>query len=645
MASDNLDFTYRAFRLLRDLTEKDTSSTSFRNSLKSEGKEKLEATFYDCQIQTDWVNEIERCLPYLVDAIQEDRQFVKNEGETYPIEKIRAVSKDAIVDLSKHSNYITRKPEEGQPVIPDKLYQAHKETDYAVYENRFLFTLLDYLHDFLSIRLNAILEAAGKYDGLVELKKTIKSADRTVSFKLDFTDSRVNDPIARAHNSSSDSITRLLDSLSLCEALLTSDLMKAVSHAPKVSIPVVETNVFKYDKNFKECLAFFNFLTSYSGEGYVIKIVKKRFSPLAMDVDDEFKELAFLCSFLTYSHGNSIEKNLRKEYDNYLQKKKEEEDKKILEDTKRLANKVQSGGLTYEQYALKLEQAMRILEKEIAEKDAELAVIHKKQQDEIAEIKAQAADKLSETVRDWNNTLLKTQEEDAAKLEKAVADGEAKLQQEHEFQENRMAEFLAKEDERKASYEQIVIDGRAKIQQEHEANLQALAEERKSMEQENENYRKEKEEALDAKRKAEAEHALMKAELTGVRAKAGLDLLAEDFTSKERFLQLEEERAAFEKFFGEAWKKTKKQMRKEAFSKKPEKHKKNKAPEVVPEEAKPEETMPEEAQKPLAGEETPNIEEAPNAEEASLTQPEAQEESKHEPDEFEKEFGMIGEDE
>ena len=585
MASDNLDFTYRAFRLYRDLTEKDTSSTSFRTSLKSDGKEKLEATFYDCQIETDWVNEIERCLPYLVDAIQEDRQFVKNEGETYPIEKIRAVSKDAIVDLSKHSNYITRKPEEGQPVIPDKLYQAHKETDYAVYENRFLFTLLDYLHDFLSIRLNAILEAAGKYDGLIELRKTVKSADRTISFRLDFSDARVNDPIARAHNSSSESITRLLDSLSLCEALLTSDLMKAVSHAPKVSIPVVETNVFKYDKNFKECLAFFNFLTSYSGEGYTIKIVKKRYSPLAMDVDDEFKELAFLCSFLTYSHGNAIEKPLRKAYDAYLQKQKEEADKKTLEETKRLANKVQSGGLTYEQYALKLEQAMRILEKQNAEKDAELAVIHKKQQDEIAEIKAAAADKLSETIHGWKETLQKSQEEDAAKLKQAIADGEAKLQQEHEYQENRFAEYVAKEDERKASYEQIVIDGRAKIAEEHEANLQVLAEERKKMEAEHADILKQKEDADEARRKAESERALMQAELTGVRAAAGMDISAEDFTSKERFLQLEQEREAFEKFFGAAWKKTKKRMFKEAFSKKPERPKKNKKPaeEVIPE--------------------------------------------------------------
>ncbi len=565
MANDNLDFTYRAFRLYRDLTEKDTSSASFRTALKPDGKEKLEATFYDCQIETDWVNEIERCLPYLVDAIQEDRQFVKNEGETYPIEKIRAVSKDAIVDLSKHSNYITRKPEEGQPVIPDKLYQAHKETDYAVYENRFLFTLLDYLHDFLSIRLNAILEAAGKYDGLIELRKSVKNADRQISFRLDFTDARVNDPIARAHNSSSESISRLLDSLSLCEALLTSDLMKAVSHAPKVSIPVVETNVFKYDKNFKECLAFFNFLTSYSGEGYTIKIVKKRYSPLVMDVDDEFKELAFLCAFLTYSHGNAIEKPLRKSYDAFLQKKKEEDDKKLLEETKRLANKVQPGGLTYEQYALKLEQAMRVLEKQNADKDAELAVIHKKYQDEITELKAQHADKLSETNHEWKETLLRSQEEDAAKLQK-----------EHDYQEARFAEYLAKEEERKASYEQIVIDGRAKIQEEHEANLQTLAEERKNMEAENENYRKQKEEADDARHKAEAERALMQAELTGVRAQAGLDISAEDFTSKERFLQLEQEREAFEKFFGYAWKKTKKQMRKEAFSKKPERPKKEK---------------------------------------------------------------------
>ena len=76
----------------------------------------------------------------------------------------------------------------------------------------------------------------------------------------------------------------------------------------------------------------------------------------------------------------------------------------------------------------------------------------------------------------------------------------------------------------------------------------------------------------------------MQAELTGVRAQLGL-ASAEDFTSKERFLQLEQEREAFEKFFGSAWKKTKRRMLKEALSKKPERPKKNKKPveEAIPE--------------------------------------------------------------
>ena len=387
MANDILEYTYRAYRLYRDLTEKNNDSVSFRSGLKVQGKEVLEATFYECHIEQDWVNEIERCLPYLIDAIQENRQFVRTDGDTYPIEKIRQVSKDSIVDLSKHSNYITRKPDDGDPVIPDKLYQAQKDVDYSVYENRFLFTLLSNLHDFLAIRLNVILEAAGKYDGLISLRKTFKNANRDFSFKLDLTDHRLNDITARSYNSSSESINKLLDALSLTEMLLGTDLMKSVSHAPKVSLPIVETNVIKFDTNFKNCLEFFNFINAYEGDGYRIEKKTKRYSPIPLDIDDEFKELATLCDMLTYIHGVSMDKEIRKKYNDYLLEKKLEQEKKLIEETKKLAKKVRAGGLTYEQYALKLEEAMKLLEKQNAEKDAQLAYIAKRYQDEIAEIR------------------------------------------------------------------------------------------------------------------------------------------------------------------------------------------------------------------------------------------------------------------
>ena len=52
---------------------------------------------------------------------------------------------------------ITHVPEEeGDNIVPDKLYMVEKLSDYAVYENRFLFMLLSYLRDFIQYRLEKI---------------------------------------------------------------------------------------------------------------------------------------------------------------------------------------------------------------------------------------------------------------------------------------------------------------------------------------------------------------------------------------------------------------------------------------------------------------------------------------------------------
>ena len=55
----------------------------------------------ECDIDEEWIVAIERGLHYIAKAIKEDRQFIRNEGEVLPIEKIRRVSKDSIIGRAR----------------------------------------------------------------------------------------------------------------------------------------------------------------------------------------------------------------------------------------------------------------------------------------------------------------------------------------------------------------------------------------------------------------------------------------------------------------------------------------------------------------------------------------------------------------
>ena len=108
---------------------------------------------YLCTIDDEWVKAIEEGLEFVEKAVREERQFIRTNGEVVPIEKMKKISKDSVEHLAKHSEMITHVPEDGKSIIPDKMYMVEKLSDYAVYENRFLYMMLCYLRDFINYRL------------------------------------------------------------------------------------------------------------------------------------------------------------------------------------------------------------------------------------------------------------------------------------------------------------------------------------------------------------------------------------------------------------------------------------------------------------------------------------------------------------
>ena len=141
---DRNDIYYRAIRKYREITNSFDSCKNDRDelSLNNNDKDFFDTTKYLCHIEEDWILEIEKGLPFIEKAIVEERQFIRTDGEIVPIEKIKRISRSSVEHLAKHSEYITHTPKDGN-IIPDKLFMSEKLSDYAVYENRFLYLLLD----------------------------------------------------------------------------------------------------------------------------------------------------------------------------------------------------------------------------------------------------------------------------------------------------------------------------------------------------------------------------------------------------------------------------------------------------------------------------------------------------------------------
>ena len=385
---DQQDLFYWAYEHYKQEFENNRENYLFKKGVNSKKAPKDVLTMVEvtCEIEEDWIAAIEKGLDYIQKAIKEDRQFIRNEGEVLPIEKIRRVNKDSIVDLSKHSNYITKLPEEGETVIPEKLMMSKRENDYSIYENRVVYTTLAYLKDFVAERLEKIKDAVNKYEGTAEIIKTIELGYRTVDVSFKVHDIRKNDPIVMEKVGAQDKIKRLDTILNGVLVLLKTPLMQEVSKAPLVTRPVTKTNVLKMNTNFKETLFIFDYVCAYNKPGFQIHEEVKEIKPLSLEQENAFSDVILLYSFLAYEYNNHIEDKLKKNYLEEVERRQKIQDDELLARIEEMMHKAKRSEKTMAEYAMLLEEGYKVLQKRIDEAKAELEKTIQEYENKITEI-------------------------------------------------------------------------------------------------------------------------------------------------------------------------------------------------------------------------------------------------------------------
>ncbi|MFQ7036464.1 MAG: DUF2357 domain-containing protein, partial [Candidatus Borkfalkia sp.] len=160
-----LDRLFRAFTDYRKNTKEERDCKRARRSVSraNADADRLQVVRTECEVENDWIDAIEEGLVFIGKAIAEERQFIRSNGEVQDIEKVKSVSRESVEHLARHSNLFTKDRGEGEDIIPDRLFTVERLTDYAVYENRFLYMLLCYLRDFIAYRYEKIVALTSMY--------------------------------------------------------------------------------------------------------------------------------------------------------------------------------------------------------------------------------------------------------------------------------------------------------------------------------------------------------------------------------------------------------------------------------------------------------------------------------------------------
>ena len=556
-----LDVYYRALLKYRELLSADRECTTQRSAVakSNTSSDKVVLTRKICRVDEDWVNEIENGLVYIEKAIKEDRQFIRSNGEVVPIEKVKNVSKASVEHLAKHSNLITKKTE-GEDIIPDHLYTVEKLNDYAVYENRFLYMLLCYLRDFITLRYNKILELSNTYSGKMAMNKSVKLAKKTINYSVTLDEERRDDKYLREHNQSKDIINRIDLILKAVLAFLATPLMESVSKAPMIKPPITRTNVLKMNNNFKQALALYSYVASYDKDGFEVDTQVTEITPFGDEMAEEFAESVLLSSFLTYEYSLGLTKQLKESYEEAERKRKQAEHERFLEKMETVRIRIAHSGESPEEYVMMLEKHVRYLEERCVELDATRAELHNHKE----MLKACEADnqRLGEIIEDQLAEIERLKEEHLAELKRLAEEHAKELALQEEKHAEEIRDIRAQHEQEIAKLKEVIEGLREQIVQEKEAHVREIMQIRAEYQAIIDALNEKQAQLIEKQNQLIDEMRVLNARLHALRWEHGFMTENDDFTTKESFEELEHTFEVFKKFYKKEWSKTKRTIRK-----------------------------------------------------------------------------------
>lgn len=215
----------------------------------------------------DWVDVIEQACPFIDNVIRHPKLILIQEENVVKIEKSKKITVASVKDLSRHTNFISKVNKKTKDVEPSKILDIRNEETFNIYENRFLYTLLDSLNRFLMKKEELLDNFQIKDDRVLEYIASTVTDSEKVSVEVRLTSSSL--PKEVKDKSIEEEIIKVKERIRRIREYFTSweksEMYKALekAHISLVIPPIKKTNIILKNPNFQVAVNLWNFLQTY----------------------------------------------------------------------------------------------------------------------------------------------------------------------------------------------------------------------------------------------------------------------------------------------------------------------------------------------------------------------------------------------
>ena len=232
-------------------------------------------------VDEEWIGMIEDSLDAINTIIEKPRRFITTEEEVVPVSLAKKISADSVRHLSQNTQFLA--PSDDGGVHPTKILNVNTVETYDLYENRFIYHMIQRLLTFVDKRTDVIFWSTGnEIRNRFKMHSKIDDAYEEIEYNVEMT---VKNRQSFAENDADnmDVFMRIDRVRRLVMALRSSSFCQIMKGCSVVRSPIQRTNLIMKDPNYRKCYQLWQFMERYDKVGYNIDVRDS-----AMAFDDEY---------------------------------------------------------------------------------------------------------------------------------------------------------------------------------------------------------------------------------------------------------------------------------------------------------------------------------------------------------------------
>lgn len=238
-----------------------------------------------------WLTIVEEGIDAIFNIVDKPRRFIKTSEEVVPVALAKKITADSVRYLSQNTQFINQNA--AGEIEPTKVLTVTTEESYDLYENRFVYHLIQRLFTFVDKRTDVIFWSTGDETcNVMSMESKVDDAYEEISYKVEMT---IKNRQSYVENDTDhmDLFKRIDRVRRLSRTLRQSAFCEIMQGCAKVRSPIQRTNLMMKDPDYRKCYQLWQFIEGYDEVGYTIE---ERDS--ALQFDEEYL-LQMYINFIT----------------------------------------------------------------------------------------------------------------------------------------------------------------------------------------------------------------------------------------------------------------------------------------------------------------------------------------------------------